>query len=306
MNRIFFFFIGLLLMASCQGNQDTYDWEEDYYEEEDYVETASEFEVEYTDLGLSCDDYYVTLDGYNIKNRVTYGDRVYFNFNDIKGFELEDGELTADMMFLFLSLDGDTLEFTDYGDIAPLELYYTEDEAINLNLNSNMIDPFFSGKSYIYKAGFKDRNSGNALEVQTTVKMVRNSYITSDKNGIKCGDPFIYEEQENAFVTDNYIYKETDYYYGFHGLRGLKEIDGKVELGLSVIIYDEYENESSNSGDIYEEDGWLDAADVLDELSVSFIIYDSYDDELVSVYVKVWDKNSDRSLTVYSDFWIYD
>ena len=85
-----------------------------------------------------------------------------------------------------------------------------------------------------------------------------------------------------------------------------RPFDGEVELGLSVIIYDEYENESSNSGDIYLEDGWLDAADVFDELSVSFIIYDSYDDELVSVYVKVWDKNSDRSLTVHSDFWIYD
>jgi hypothetical protein len=307
MKPFFFLLCPLLLFSACKGSQNDYDWEEGYYDEfgED-VETSYEFELKFTDNGLSCSDYYATLDGYGVKNHITYGDRLYFNFNDIQGFELIDGELTAEMMFLFLSLNGDTLDFTDYGDTEPLAYFYTEDESIDLNLNSNMIDPFFSSKSYIFKAGFKDSNSGHSLEIETSIKMLRNTSIYSDKNGLKCGDPFIYNADQNQFITDNYVYHETNYSLGFHGLRGFTEIDGQVEIGMSVIIYDEYENESSNTGDLYKDDGWLMAADVFDEISGDFIIYEHYDDEAVSVYLKIWDKNSDRSLTVHSDFWLYD
>lgn len=307
MNNSFFVVFAFFFLMSCQGNQEEYDWEDDYYDEfDEEVENSSKFELKFKDKGLSCDDYYTTLAGYNIKNRITYGERLYFNFNDIRGFELKDGDLTAEMMFLFLSLDGDTLDYSEYGKIDPLAFYYAEDESIDLNLNSNMIDPFFSGKSYLYKAGFRDPNSGNSLEIETEVKIVRNTHIYSDKKGLKCGDPYVYNEAENEFVTDNNISRNVDYYFGFHGLRGFQEIDGEVELGLSVVIYDEYDNETSNSGDLYADDGWMNSAEVFDELSASFTVYEHYDDEIVSVYVKVWDKNSERSLTIHSDFWLYD
>ena len=308
MKHLFYFICFSVLLISCQGSQNDYEWEDDYGDfTDEAVTTNSVFELEYIDKGLSCEDYYATLEGYNVKNHVTYGERLYFNMDNITGFELIDGDLTADMMFLFLSEEGDTLEFTDYGDIDPLEVHYSHpDEAIDLNLNSNMIDPLFSGDSYIYKAGFRDVNSGNSLEIQTTVKMVKNANIVQDREGLKCGDAYIYNAEENDFITDNYVHRDITYEFGFHGLRGFTEIDGNVELGMSVIIYDEYDNISSDSGDLYEEDGWFTAASVFNELGSTFTIYESYDDEFVSVYVSVWDKNSERSITIHSDFWLYE
>lgn len=92
MNNSFFVVFAFFFLMSCQGNQEEYDWEDDYYDEfDEEVENSSKFELKFKDKGLSCDDYYTTLAGYNIKNRITYGERLYFNFNDIRGFELKDG-----------------------------------------------------------------------------------------------------------------------------------------------------------------------------------------------------------------------
>jgi hypothetical protein len=117
---------------------------------------------------------------------------------------------------------------------------------------------------------------------------------------------YVWDEENETFVTDNIIENDKDYYMGVEGLRGFKEVNGLVDFGASIRMFYDNGEEFHYSGDIMSETDLQTAEEIMDEVNLSFNVYDFEDEDRVKIVAKFWDNNSDKTYLFKCNFEISD
>ena len=265
------------------------------------------FSIEQLSNGLECEDVFLSKEGGKIKEEVTFGDKISMNFQNIKGLNCPNNKCEIDMMFLFSTLDGDTLDYYPFGSIPPI---IDSNEVRNhpeLSTYCFIVSPTFSGESYYFTSGLRDKNSGNEVIGKSKITVKENGYIHFDKNGLNCREAFVYDPVENYYITDNTIKKNRDYDFALNGVEGFKLDGGKANLGIRLKMSNDEENDPFDSGDLVTaSDGLVNFSDINELLSIDFVVHEDFQYSSIHVEVEVWDKNSDASITYWSDFTVID
>jgi hypothetical protein len=253
--------------------------------------------------GLECGDIFLTRNGAKIHQTVTFGQQIRMNFTDISGLECPDDQCELDMMFLFTTMDGDTLDYYPFGSIPPIIDTNEVRSHPEMSTYCYIISPTFSGDSYMFKSGLKDRNSGNSVFGTTKLVVKENKNVHIDSKGLEAKDAFIYDGFENTYITDNKVDKGKDYEFAISGIDGFVLNGTYANIGVRLNIYDTDKTDAFASEDLVTSNkGRVNYSEISELLSIDFQIHEEYEFSTVHVEIEVWDKNSDAKLSYWSDF----
>ena len=274
----------------------------------DFPETqVTDFADEYYTIdqdsdGLECGDIFLSRDGKKIQQTVTFGQQISMNFTDISGLECPEGQCELDMMFLFASMDGDTLDYYPFGSIPPIIDTNEVRNHPEMSTYCYIVSPTFSGDSYMFKSGLRDRNSGNSVFGTTKLVVEKNKNIHIDSKGLEAKDAFIYDGFDNTYITNNMIKKGKDYEFAISGIEGFVLNGTYANIGIRLNISDDNKTDVFTSDDLVTNNkGRVNYSEISELLSIDFQIHEEYEFPTVHVEVEVWDKNSDAKLSYWSD-----
>ena len=280
-------------MPEVQENDQSSEWTDGYY-------TITQM----TD-GLKCEDIYLTRGGKKFKENVVFGEQIRMNFTEIKGLEFTDQKCEVDMMFLFTSLDGDTLDYYPFGSIPPIIDSNTVQTHPELNTFCYIVSPTFSGSSYYFTSGLKDIKSGKSVFGKSKITVKANEHIHIDKEGLSCTESFIYDPIDNYYVTNNVITKGRDYDFAIIGASGFTLKGDYANMGIRLKMSDLANEAPFDSGDLLlDNNGKVKFSDINELLSLDFQVAEEFMQSTIHVEIEVWDKNSDAKLSYWSDFTI--
>jgi len=186
---------------------------------------------------LSCDDIYLTVKDQKItRNTFVYGEKLYVNFNDIKGFIKENEYVFPGMELTITDLKGDTVFKADdlYADF-PNGVNYTP---LLLSADIIVADPMHSGSDYTLFISIWDKKGSGTFEAKLPFKIKPNEAIKVEANSVSYNEIYLFSENGNEVITDNIIHYDDNVYVLFEGLTGFKVADGLVFPGLSLKVSD--------------------------------------------------------------------
>ncbi len=244
--------------------------------------------------GLSCEDVYLS-DGEQEINRNTfiYGENVYVNFENIEGFNKEEGKAFPGMQLCVVSQSGDTVMiypdlYDDYQDgisISPLLLQST----------LTVADPIHSGNEYTLYINIWDKNGEGTFIATLDFDVSPDEQIKIENNMLSYDEVYLFTREGNSVIIGNEANYNENIFMIFEGLEGFQEEDGKIFIGLSIKIRDQEGEIIINEEDLIGDSG-LETSQIKDQLAPNFIIRDTSIDSPVSCEIVVWDKKSDSNI----------
>jgi len=252
--------------------------------------------------GLSCDNVYLSVNDEKTKETTfIYGQKFKMNFDNISGFKKENSNVFPGMQIAVISRDGDTVlqsndlysEYTDGLNLSPLLLSATVTAA----------SPITSGSEYTLFVTIWDKKEKGTFTGEVDFKVVSNRHLIVDANKISYNEVYLFSKERGAVIPDNRIKSNENTYVIFEGISGLKEENGIVFPGLSLIARDNENNVIINYNDLffdYSENG-LSATDVQARLSANFILNVGEIKNPLSFELTIWDKKSDARITIKTE-----
>ena len=237
---------------------------------------------------LSCDQVYLS-DGEQVIrwNTFVYGETYYVNFDGVNGLEREDDIAFPDMQLLIVGEDGDTaVYYTDmYADYPdgfandPLELY----------AEVTVADPMHSGENFTLFINISDKKGDGTLMSTLDFAVVRDDKIDVESETLSYRELYLYSKDFGHTITDGKVSFHETIYFLFEGLEGFTVQDGKVELGLSMLIRDGGGNVILEEADLFE-NGSQDFEDVHMQVASSLVLTGEEIANPVHYEIRIWDK----------------
>ena len=188
--------------------------------------------------GLSCDQVYLS-DGEEIIKRSTfvYGETYYVNFDGMDGFIKEGARAFPNLQLLVIGENGDTTLFSedlyaDYKegiDFDPLKLY----------AEVTVADPMHSEANYTLYVDISDKKGDGTFRSSLEFNVVRDDKIMVDGEQLTFEEIYLFSQQSGHTITDGRAGFNETIYLLFEGLEGFSVMDGRVQIGLSMVIKDE-------------------------------------------------------------------
>jgi len=249
--------------------------------------------------GLSCDKVYLSDGEIVIKrNAFIYGERYYVNFDGMDGFVREDGNAFPDMQLLIVGEQGDTAMYlTDlYAsykegiDFSPLELY----------AEVTVADPMHSGGTYTLTVDIGDKRGEGTLKATLEFTVVRDEKIKLGSKQVSSREIYLFSQQKGLTITNGLAGFNENIYLLFEGLEGFVVTDGKVELGLSLVVKDADGNVILDESDLLGGSS-MSYEDVHAQLAPNFILTGSQIANPIGCKVRIWDKRSDAWISASTE-----
>lgn len=247
--------------------------------------------------GLSCDNIFLADRSGKINtNTFVYGDKVSVNFNNIKGFQKENGSVFPGLRLLVLNKKKDTMLFnpdlnidnTEGYDISPLLLYSW----------ITMANPMLPDEDYKAYIHVWDKKGTGTLDASLNFNVIPDPKIHIDNKGLSYNELYLYSEKKDAAIISDTIPLNEEVYWVLKGLKGFDTIDEKVLIGVSMKIEDVNGNVVLNEADLIG-DTPIDASQLEMSLTPHFIITKGDPDVPIDCSVRIWDKRSDREISVH-------
>jgi hypothetical protein len=223
------------------------------------------------------------------------------NFADIKGFKEENGNVFPGMKIFITDKSGDTVLQSD-------DLFQRYPDGINLSplfLHADLTAaaPIASENDYTMIVNIWDKKGKGTFTGKVDFKIVPNEYLNVEAKGLTFDEVYLFSRDRGAVIRENKIRLNENAFLIIEGLNGLKEENGKVFPGLSLMARDNDNNEILNNADLfaYYNDSGLSGSDVFSGVSSSFTPNtDEYKTPL-SFVVTLWNKKSDAKITMEAD-----
>ena len=287
--RIIFLSIPLLLLQACNYSGPSIS-----------MNKNTSNGISTTGIGLSCNSVYVT-EGKEKKisgSTFTYGGKFHLNFNNIKGFEKENGNVYPGMMISVMNSDGDTLMHQDdaYGDqkdgfsISPLLLRTAFTAA----------KPIISDGEYKLAVFIWDKKGKGTFTAKLKFKVKPNEHIKLDARNASAEEIYLFSQDEKMTITGNEVNLNETFYFLIEGLQGFHEEDGNVFPGLSMMATDANNKIVVNEKDLYG-DTAVNAAQFKSQVAPNFIFTGGQIKNPIKCKVEVWDKKSRSMISATID-----
>lgn len=252
--------------------------------------------------GLSCEDVYLSVNEEKTQQSAfIYGQKFKMNFNDISGFKKENDNVFPGMEMIVTDNEGDTVLHSN-------DLYSGYTEGLNLSpllLTATVTpaSPINSGGKYTLYVNIWDKKDKGSFTGEFDFEVVSNEYLKIDANKITYDEIYLYSKEREGVIPDNRIKFNENIFVILEGISGLKEENGMVFPGLSLLARDDDNNVILNYSDMfsdYSEDG-LSGTDVYSRISANFILSPGELKNPLHCELTVWDKKSDARITVKAD-----
>ncbi len=245
--------------------------------------------------GLSCDNIFLSNEQGEINRKVfSYGEKIFFNFKNVDGFERIQEVAYPSMRLFVLDSQQDTIvNLPDLYASAPDGFSH---DPIDLRANLVMASPMKSNQDYTLHINIEDKKSDGKFDIQLDYNVVPNNQLAIMAKKVTYDEIYLYSQQrKTAITTTNAFFKE-NLIMMFEGLEGFTEIDGKAHLGLSIIAKDKTGILIIDEKDLLK-DQPLGIKEVKTRMSPQFIFPGSKIINPVTVSIKIWDKKSDARIT---------
>lgn len=243
--------------------------------------------------GLEIDTVFVSTESDQpAENTFVYGQTYYTNFKGISGFTIEDGDYFPDMEVFVLSKSGDTvLQARNLlGGLGQ-----PQDVPV-LNGSLILANPILSGSEYTANYKLYDTKSDAAFYSTMDFKVIRDPFIEIEENGLTAKEVYLFNRTKGAVITDGTVFFNTDLSMDFQMLEGFSTKNDKFELGMAILVTDANGTEITKVKDAL-------AGNSYDRLRPEEVVQSTLKfskgniKSPVSWQVRLWDKNSEASLT---------
>ncbi|MEE4213523.1 MAG: hypothetical protein V2I34_00555 [Bacteroidales bacterium] len=244
--------------------------------------------------GLSCEDIYLSDGEEKInRNTFTYGENVYVNFENIEGFNKENGNAFPGMRLSVINQAGDTV-------MIYLDLYADYQSGINispllLQANLTVADPIHTGQEYTLNIYIWDKRGESTFNATMDFDVIPDKQIKVENNDLSYDEIYLFTKEGGNVIIGNEVNFNEDIYLIFEGLEGFLEEDGQVFIGLSLKVMDSTGEILIDEKDLIGDSG-LQAPQVKYQLAPNFVIRDTDVSTPVLCEIVIWDKKSDSNI----------
>jgi hypothetical protein len=236
---------------------------------------------------------------------LAYGTELNFDFGEVSGFTEVDEFVYPGLGMIILNVDKDTL-------IQNKDLYEGKFDSIkaqDLDLTAYVTlgDPISSGGNYTIKLHVWDKKGTGTLDASLDIKLVPNEHIKVESEGLEYSEIFLYSDKREV-ITDNQVVLNENIYFVFDDLEGFKGSDGKVNLGASIEARNSFGMELLKKDDVFAGQSII-PVESLKEGVAPYILFNEKEDKeplKIKCKVRVWDKRSDKSITIYTNLVLVD
>jgi hypothetical protein len=286
----------IILVTSCNFEYSEGNTNESYA---DSLKNEIKNDVELFESGLSCEKSFMSNDEGEFKLNTTFGENIQMNFVQLEGLEIVDNAIRVDIMFLFRSLEGDTLLFFDYGDINEQDFEVPDKDKIDFNVYTPITSPIWSNNKYLFKGGFKDVRTGKFIEGETTLKVNPNYDIDITEKGLTYSEIYLFDATANKFIVDQVIDRNNTNQLRIREINGFNLIKDNAMIGASLLLINGVGQKVLEIEDLGAEmkEG-MPWEKIKDMLTIDFTLAEGSDSEFLDIEVKVWDKNGEGTLNI--------
>ncbi len=244
--------------------------------------------------GLKAGKVYITDGSEEVGERsFFYGQKIYTNFSDLEGFNLEDGKYYPEMEMYLLTQSGDTI-------MRNANLFSNTNTGFDASvpiINGHVVlaKPIYSNKKYVIHYTIKDAKGDASLSSKMDFEVVANPYIKIKTNGLAYSEAYVYSEDRETVLQEGKANFYENLRFDIQDLSGYKKVDGGIHLGMDVVVLDNDGNEILNLKDLFKEPIY-DEALLKQGISATLKINKGSLSNPVNWRLKIRDKNSTAKL----------
>ena len=186
--------------------------------------------------GLGSDEVYMQIDGEIIhRNTFVFGENIEFIFNDVVGFEHENGKVFPEISMLIVKKENQIvfskpslLNLKNGTSLSPLQL----------KTNFVATFPHKNNEKYEIIITIWDTKGEGKLIYKMPFTIKENELLEVDSTNIEYSSIYLWNETENKVVIDNKIVAKNKYSLLLEGIDGLIAENKKVFPILSILLTD--------------------------------------------------------------------
>ena len=247
--------------------------------------------------GISAENVSVNDGEKGLKTRsFKYGQKIYTNFENLEGFEIENGKYYPDMSVWIISKKGDTI--MNYADLYKGK---PVDASVN-SLDGSVVlaRPVVSNMEYTISYHISDTKGNGSFSSKMDFMVVPDESIKVTKNGLDFDEVYIMNAETGEVITDNKVKSNQKIYLYFQGLYGYSETGNEAELGLRVKVTDAAGKTIIEEADIFDKH-YFNATELQSGIASTLVISPGLVDNPWKWQVVLWDKNSDAKLNAVTE-----
>ena len=248
--------------------------------------------------GINCSEIYLSNELGRINNNTfTYGEFIYFNFNNVDGLIKKNGLVYPKMKLLVKNQQGDTIMYSN--DLYKNSKGFKPEE---LQLQSHIVtaQPIEKNQPYQLELLLSDKNGEGTLSANLDFSVVHDKKILIKNEGLSCKTIYLFSKNKNRVITTGTASLNEELYLLFEGLEGFTSKDKKTALGLAIKAIDAQGRVIIDAADMLL-DKSLDSQEVKSQLAPHFTFTNEQIINPITYQVKIWDKANGNAITTSSD-----
>ncbi|MGV3631040.1 MAG: hypothetical protein ACO1O6_07535 [Bacteroidota bacterium] len=256
-------------------------------------------------VNLSCEDVKVFIgEKESESNKYEYGDHITIKFMEILGFEAVNGRVFPGMKLSVTNSAGEVV-FSNKDLYAEQKNGFPE-SSLNLVADLTLASPIFSGAKYDINVLIWDKKSNGEFTAKYPISVTGNDQISirNESEMIQLDEVYLFSENDQLVITDNVLTAGDKVYVFVDGLLDdITEVDGIINVGMSIQVTDVNGNILEENGDLFSEysESGMSVDEIGEKLSVSFMVPDASASP-IHIIVGAWDKyNPVESVTISLD-----
>lgn len=243
---------------------------------------------------LKCSEVYFTNDNDEVikDRRFYFGQKIHVNFDDVKGFQVVDDEISPEVTINIYDKSGK-------------RIFGSGDEKISVGKrpsNQNSIfayieigSPIFSGATYTAKVELSDGFGSGVIKHSFQFRVLRDKKIISNAQDISFKEAFLFSKKQDKVLLNHEATYREKVFFMVSGIDGFEETKGMVNLGMDIIVLDEEGNQILKEEDLIKES--VPIAQVRENITAHYFVNGKTSKSLTSVELLIYDKNNnDRFL----------
>lgn len=244
--------------------------------------------------GLSASRVYLADSREETDNRTFfYGQKIYTNFIDTDGFIEENGLIFPQMDMFVFSKKGDTV-------LKRYDLFGADFKGLDVtdsSLNGHMIlaRPIHSGNTYTLSCQVRDTRGEASMTTRMNFELVPNSQIKVVTNGLTYSEAYIYSDDRDEILHDGEFNFFENLRFDIQDLDGYVKKDQKINLGMSVRVIDNDNNQILNMADVFQ-DPIMNEVLLKQGVAATLIVKEGQIANPLKWQIRIWDKNSEAKL----------
>lgn len=224
MKNIFIVAFALLTLMACEVNNNT------------SKESSLKKYMKLDEDGLKCNDIYIEIGDEKVdRKEFSYGEEVFFCFNDITGFEKVNDKAFPGLAVEITNVNTNEIVLENDDLFADTDGFSLK--VLLLYSNVTMALPYRNDESYNIKINIWDKKSDKSLAFEMPFIIKESDEFTIRTKDVTYSAIYLWNGDKDKFVANDDINPRDQLLLIFEGVDGFESIGGVVypELSLSLI-----------------------------------------------------------------------